>query len=97
MENQIVKELFVCRCSDIEHQISMTYEVDDEFSDVYCYIHLVRLPFWERVKIGIKYIFGHKSNYGDFDEFIFNPEDADKLQNVVDYLKSCDNDRNKNS
>ena len=90
MGNQVVKELFVCRCSDIEHQISMAYEVDDEIKDVYCYIHLVRLPFWERVKNGIKYIFGYKSKYGDFEEFIFNPKDADALQKVVDYLKSCD-------
>lgn len=97
MESKVEKELFVCSCSNIEHQISMVYEVDDEFNDVYCYIHLVKFSFWERVKNGIKYIFGYKSKYGDFEEFIFNPKDADKLQKVVDYLKSCDNDRNKDS
>jgi hypothetical protein len=35
----------------------------------------------------VKYIFGHKSKYGAWDEFMFNPEDADKLQELVDYLK----------
>lgn len=34
------------------------------------------------------YIFGHRSAYGDFDEFIFNPKDADRLQSVVDHLRT---------
>jgi hypothetical protein len=41
----------------------------------------------ERVKYGLKYIFGRQCNYGAFDEFIFNPKDADKLQELVNYLK----------
>jgi hypothetical protein len=36
---------------------------------------------------GIKYIFGRKCRFGAWDEFIFNPKDADKLQEIVDYLK----------
>jgi hypothetical protein len=32
-------------------------------------------------------MFGYKSKYGAWDEFIFNPSDADKLQELVDYLK----------
>jgi ethanolamine utilization protein EutP (predicted NTPase) len=36
---------------------------------------------------GVKYIFGYKSKYGAWDEFIFNSNDADKLQELVDYLK----------
>jgi hypothetical protein len=35
----------------------------------------------------LRYIFGRQCRYGAFDEFIFNPEDSDKLQNLVDYLK----------
>lgn len=44
--------------------------------------------FWKRIKNAIKYIFGHRSIYGDFDEFIFKKEDANKLQAIVDYLKA---------
>jgi hypothetical protein len=58
----------------------------------YFHIHLTKRPFWERVKYGIKYIFGYKSNYGAFDEFIFNPKDADKLQDLVNYLNREKND-----
>ena len=52
-------------------------------------VHLVSRSFFRRLMDGIKYIFGHKSRFGEFDEFLFNPEDIDKLQTVVDYLKKC--------
>ena len=39
-------------------------------------------------KYGIKYIFGYRCKYGAFDEFIFKPEDAYKIQRLANYLKS---------
>lgn len=90
MKKQIktVDELFLCECSDKEHQIIMSYEKDDEFPAVFCSIHLV--PEWnifKRIRNAVRYIFGHRCAYGDFEEFIFKPEDADRLQSVVDYLR----------
>lgn len=38
--------------------------------------------------MAIKYIFGYKCMFGHFDEFIFKKSDADKLQNVVNYLRT---------
>lgn len=35
----------------------------------------------------MKYFFGMRSTLGDFDEVIISPDDADRLQEVVDYLK----------
>ena len=43
--------------------------------------------FLKRVWSAIKYIFGYRSKYGHFDEFIFNKEDSDKLQKIVNHLK----------
>jgi hypothetical protein len=37
-------------------------------------------------------MFGYKSKYGAWDEFIFDPKDADKLQDLVNYLKKDKND-----
>ena len=54
---------------------------------VYVHTHLNKLPFWSRVKYGIKYIFGYKSRYGAFDEFIINPKDAKKIEDILIYLK----------
>lgn len=38
--------------------------------------------------MAIKYIFGYKCCYGHFDEFVFKSSDADKLQKVVNFIKS---------
>ena len=80
------QEFFICQCNSPEHQLIFNYFKDDKFGDVT--IHLVPDTFWRRIKNAIKYIFGYRSKYGDFDEFIFKKEDANKLQSVVDYLKS---------
>lgn len=89
MENK--KELLICECYSTEHQIVVYYSRDDESSSnnnmVYLHIHLNKRPFWGRLVYGLKYIFGHQCRFGAFDEFIFNPKDADKLQSVVNYLK----------
>ena len=79
------KELFVCQCGDVNHSLIM--EADDEWGSVFCRVHLVRDGFFRRIRNAIRYVFGRRSIYGDFDEFIFNPEDADRLQEVVDKLK----------
>lgn len=86
------EEIFICDCHSTDHQVVVYYESDEnEYGTKYpmCYfhIHLKKLPFWERVKYGLKYIFGRQCRYGAFDEFIINPDDADKLQEIVNYLK----------
>ena len=81
------KDLFICECNSIEHQIVMSYFVDEK--EVYCNVHLKpERNVLKRIIHAVKYIFGHRSAYGDFDEFIFNPKDADRLQSVVDHLRT---------
>ena len=62
------------------------YIVTKKYPMCYAHVHLNKHSFFGRLKYGIKYIFGYQCRYGAFDEFIFNPEDADKLQRVVDHL-----------
>lgn len=82
-------ELFICQCNNTEHQLIFSYFPDDEDKDVYVSVHLTpEYNIWKRIKMAVKYIFGYKCRYGHFDEFIFNKQDADKLQSVVNYLKS---------
>ena len=85
------KELLICECHSTEHQMVVYYSNDDSpissYNMVYLHIHLNKRPFWGRLIYGLKYIFGRKCRFGAFDEFIFNPKDADKLQSVVNYLK----------
>jgi hypothetical protein len=42
------------------------------------------LNFFKRIKVAIKYIFGHKSIYGHFDSFLLKPEDSERL---IEHLK----------
>lgn len=84
-----VNKLFICSCNSIEHQLVISYFIDEKDREVYCSIHLIpESNIFKRIWKAIKYIFGHRSIYGDFDEFIFKPGDADKLQEVVNYLRN---------
>lgn len=82
------QELFICACNSVEHQLVISYFTDERGGDVYCCIHLKpESNIFKRIWKAVKYIFGHRSIYGDFDEFIFKPGDTDKLQQVLDHLK----------
>ena len=81
-----VDEVFICECLNTEHQIIMSY--DNDFDTVWCSIHLIpESNIFKRIWKGIKYIFGYRSRYGHFDEFIFRKQAADKLQDIVKVLK----------
>ena len=81
-----VQELMTCKCGDISHQMVIGYNLD-EFEDVYLGVHLVReRNILKRMWIALKYVFGMRSIYGDFDEIVLSPLDAPKLQRVVDHL-----------
>ena len=81
------KELLICECHNIEHQITFIYDDGDECKNVYMYIHLTKKSFWERLKYGLKYILGYQCRFGAFDEMILNPNDSDKIQKVLNYLR----------
>lgn len=87
-----VDELFICQCSSIEHQVIFQYFEDEKDADdkeVYVSIHLApERNIFKRIWYAIRYIFGYRCRYGHFEEFIFNKNDAERLQKVVDFLKS---------
>lgn len=68
--------LYTCACASAEHILIL----NDEFSDyLYLQIHLAPQPFFKRLVNGVRYIFGGRSKYGDFDEIIFTPGSALEL------------------
>ena len=92
------REFIICECESLEHLACFTYFDGiggDEDEPIYFLKHvtlsvrLKKLPFFARLVKGIKYIFGQTSVYGDFDEFIIKPEDANKFKHVVKYLEKC--------
>lgn len=82
MENP---KVLVCVCNSPEHSIIFNY--DDEDKECYVSIHLSKLNFWDRLKSAIKYIFGYRSRYGDFDEIILDKSHADYLIELGNKLK----------
>lgn len=94
MEKTDIQELFICQCGDPSHQFIIS--ADKETTEGPCAfisVHLNREHnIFKRLWYAVKYVFGRRSIYGDFDEIIINPNDADRLQKVVDFLKRHQND-----
>jgi len=84
-------EIFICECHSTEHQM-VFYKSENEIAGMkipalYVHVHLNKKPWLERITYAIRYILGRQCRFGAFDEFMFNPDDAEKLQEVVNYLK----------
>lgn len=76
--------ILICDCSNAEHQIIFRSEEDER--EVYMTIHLTPQPFLQRLKHGIKYIFGYRCSYGDFQEVILSNKHVDQLKTIVNIL-----------
>lgn len=79
-------EIILCQCESVDHLMVVFFEEEDNLPIMYCHVHLKSKPWYERLIYGIKYIFGVQSRYGAFEEFIFNPKDKEKIQNIANYL-----------
>lgn len=79
-----MEEIFICECSSSEHQIIMKYDKDDNC--IYCDIHLSNYNFLGRLKNGIKYIFGYKSRFGAWDQFIITDNHTNRLMQLLNKL-----------
>jgi len=80
------EEVLICQCGSVDHQL--TFFCDKEDNIVYCHIHLSNYKtFFKRLICGIKYIFGYKTKYGDFDSFIFKHQHVEKLIKIAELLK----------
>lgn len=88
---------FICECGSLEHQVIFWYDDEPEgFDSLYMEVHLVRWGFWRRVKVAIKYIFGYRSRYGEFDSIIIDPADCDRLTSIIERYKKVHHEKGKN-
>ena len=83
------EEIFLCECHSPDHMFYIIY--DEEWKETFMYVHLRKKSFWQRLKYGIKYIFGYQSRYGAFDEIILRKEDLPKLQKIIDKSNEKEN------
>ena len=69
----------ICDCGSLEHQLVFWYDVEDD--KLFCEPHLVtHRSFLKRLWRGMKYAFGYKSRFGDWDSTVFTKEDQRKLR-----------------
>jgi len=66
------RTLYTCACSSLEHMFVVSADEDDAFIEV----HLAPAPWHTRIVRALKYIFGHRSRYGNFDEILLDPATA---------------------
>jgi hypothetical protein len=85
------RKIFICECGSLEHQVSFWYDEDDNC--LYCEPHLRNHnSFLKRIWVGLKYIFGYKSRYGNWDSTIFKDSDLIELKK---YLEKFNDQKNK--
>ena len=85
------QHLFVCDCHSLEHQLVVSYfPDDDDFADcVYVSVHLAVQPWHQRLWTALKYLFGHQSNYGAFDEILLNADSCRQLGAILMKRARC--------
>jgi hypothetical protein len=80
-------EIIICDCSSAEHQIVLRFDDDKDLGRmVFVEIHLVPLVWYKRLWMGIKYIFGYKCCYGNFEEMILSPKHARQVYDLYRFL-----------
>jgi hypothetical protein len=83
-------EIWLCDCGSPDHQI--VFQLSDWGQDpntaekipadnLICTmsVYLNDRPFWQRLWMSIKYVFGYKSRYGHWDSFIVDFDTATKM------------------
>ena len=81
-------ELILCDCDSVEHQMILRFDDDKDLGPmVYVEIHLVNKRWYERLWAGLKYIFGYKCCYGNFEEIILSPKHARQIYNLYRFLR----------
>lgn len=76
------RQTFICKCESLEHQVS--FWQDEYDGTLYCEPHLTTYNnFFKRLWIGLKYAFGYKCKYGNWDSMLFKEEDLEKLRKYL--------------
>lgn len=89
-QDTVVSEAFFCDCFSDEHVIRLVYCPDDDpaYRELYISVFLANHGFWSRLWDGIKYIFGHKSKYGHWDEFIVPRRELGRIVDILQRAKA---------
>ena len=74
-----------CQCGTVEHTLRFTWDDDPDWPEVYVDVHLgYHYGIFKRIWYGLKYIFGFKSRYGQFDEAILGHKEVTQIKELCD-------------
>lgn len=75
-------EIEVCKCGSLEHQVIFQFDPDPGYNDMmYINVHLnPDRPWYRRIGLAIKYIFGYKSSYGHYNEVVLDRAQVERIQ-----------------
>lgn len=76
--------LIKCSCigQSIDHSLIFSMYNDEACDELYCHVALTPRRFFGRIILGLKYIFGFKCEYGHYNEWILDKEDAQELSDL---------------
>jgi len=78
-----ITEYFECHCYAEEHAIRFSYE--EEYNELFLSVFLNQYrPWYHRIWVAIKYVFGYKCRYGHWDTWTLKVEDAGRLRHLAD-------------
>jgi hypothetical protein len=83
-----------CACSSAEHIIRLTY-FDDDADEMYLEVHLTQHNFMRRLWYAIKYLFGYRCAYGDFQEVVLNKNSVEQLAAVCNKFLGFNYEQNR--
>lgn len=79
------KKSFFCRCGHNEHHLI----IEPVDFDMVCFsINLSdNLSFFNRLILGIKYIFGYRARHGMFAEILLDPNDFNEMKEYLNQIE----------
>ena len=70
-----------CECETVNHILRFTHDDNPSWPEIFVDVHLNQhYGFFKRLWYGIKYIFGFKSKYGQFEEVLLGKEKVKELR-----------------
>jgi hypothetical protein len=92
--NYLTTTHFECRCSSDEHTLKFTLDEhsgDIEELEIWTSVYLHQHhPWWRRIWVALKYVFGYHCKYGHWDCFIMRGCDVERLMALLQKYKDLE-------
>lgn len=81
----IETKIIPCSCLNPEHHV--LYVKEDKEPCVYIYTQLnVEFPWYKRITLGLRYIFGLRNKFGMYNEVIIDESNYYHLKRIINHI-----------